>query len=399
MSRPHPTRSSPQSLLVLGSTGSIGTQTLDVVRASAGSLRVAGLAAGSSVEQLALQAQEFRPAWVALRDPQAAAELAPRLPVGTHLLSGPQALETIARDCEYDIAVHGVVGAAGLLPSVAVLERGKRLALANKESLVMAGALLMRLAAERGATIIPVDSEHSAIHQCLRGERLERVRRVILTASGGPFRQYSPAELEQVSPAQALKHPNWTMGPRITIGSATLMNKALEVIELYHLFGLEAEQIEVVIHPQSVVHSMVEFVDGSVIAQLGPPDMRVPIHYALHWPDRAPSQLCGFDLARCSQLQFEAPDRQRFPALDLGYQALRMGASAGAVLNAADEIAVEAFLQGELRFVEMARVQAASLQALAAPCDSIHGFLAADHAARAHARASIAQLRTTQHRT
>ncbi len=381
-----------QSLLVLGSTGSIGTQTLDVVRASAGALAVSGLAAGRAHTRLAEQVREFRPRWVALRDPASARELAGELPPGTTLFSGEQALAQIAAQCEYDTAVHGIVGAAGLAPSVEVIRRGKKLALANKESLVMAGALLMPLAQRHGASIVPVDSEHSAIHQCLRGERIESVRRVILTASGGPFRQHTQAELERATPAAALQHPNWTMGPRITVGSATLMNKALEVIELAHLFGLDAARIEVAIHPQSIVHSLVEFIDGSVVAQLGLPDMRVPIHYAIHHPERAPSQLPGFDWQRFAKLEFSSPDSARFPALRMGYEALERGGSAGAVLNAADEVAVEAFLAGRIGFLQMAQVQQAALSALELPAETIEDILRADQCAREFAAELIRRL-------
>jgi len=381
-----------QSLLVLGSTGSIGTQTLELVEESAGGLTVSGLAAGNSWEKLAEQCARYRPRWVAVGDESAAERLAARLPAGTRLLRGPGALEEIARECDYDVAVHGVVGAAGLPASVRVLERGKTLALANKESLVLAGALLMPLAEAHGARIVPVDSEHSAIFQCLRGERLDRVRRVILTASGGPFLRATPAELERATPEAALKHPNWSMGPRITIGSATLMNKALELIELQHLFGLGRERIEVVIHPQSLVHSLVEFVDGSVIAQMGPPDMRLPIHYALHHPDRAPGPRTGFDLALFKRLDFEAPDHERFPALELGYRCIELGADSGAALNAADEVAVQAFLKREIAFPDIARVNAAVLARRSGRAGSVAELLAADAAARRAAQLEIAAL-------
>ncbi|MCB9916540.1 MAG: 1-deoxy-D-xylulose-5-phosphate reductoisomerase [Planctomycetes bacterium] len=376
-------------LLLLGSTGSIGTQTLDLVRSSGGALTVAGLAAGRSWEALRDQAREFRPRFVALADEAAAVRLAPELPRGTELLAGPDAAARLAREASYDTCVHGMVGAAGLLPSVAVLERGKTLALANKESLVAAGELLMRLAAEHGATLVPVDSEHSAVFQCLRGEDLGRVRKVWLTASGGPFRTLPAAALEAVTPAMALAHPNWEMGPRITVGSATLMNKALEVIEVHHIFGLERERIDVVIHPQSIVHSMVEFVDGSVIAQLGPPDMRGPIWYALNHPDRAPANLVGFDLARFSTLTFEAPDLERFPALALGFRCVEEGADAGCVLNAADEVAVAAFLAGELDFRDIQRVNARVLDQRPGRAGSLAELLAADARARELARAEV----------
>ncbi|MDZ4774264.1 MAG: 1-deoxy-D-xylulose-5-phosphate reductoisomerase [Planctomycetota bacterium] len=379
------------SLLLLGATGSIGTQTLDLLRELGGAHTVAGLAAQRSWELLLEQALEFEVPFVALTDPEAAAAIREHLPPGVHVFGGADALVEIARETEYDIALHGVVGAAGLRPSVAVLERGKKLALANKESLVLAGAHLMRIARENGAEIVPVDSEHSAVFQCLRGEDIGRVRRILLTASGGPFRAATRSEMDDATPASALKHPNWNMGPRITIGSATLMNKALEVIELHHLFGLGVDQIEVVIHPQSVVHSMVEFVDGSVIAQMGPPDMKGPIHYALHHPTRAPSALRGFDFETFRSLTFEAPDQARFPALALGFRCIEEGGDAGCVLNAADEIAVEAFLAGEIRFMDMARIHRSVLDRRSGRADSIDELLRSDETARAMARAEILQ--------
>ena len=377
-----------QTILLLGSTGSIGRQTLDVVRADRSAWSVAGLAARRDDERLLEQVREFAPRFVALCDEEAAARLRPRLPRETALFAGKDALEEIARACDYDLAVHGVVGAAGVRPSETVLRRGKRLALANKESLVVAGAHLVQLAREHGAEIVPVDSEHSAVFQCLRGESLGRVRKVILTASGGPLRTLTAEEMARVTVEQALAHPNWRMGPRITIGSATLMNKALEIIELHHLFGLGPDRIEVVVHPQSVVHSMVEFVDGSVVAQLGPPDMRVPIHYALHHPDRAPGPYKGFDVRTMSSLTFEAPDLGRFPALGLGWRVVEAGGDAGAVLNAADETAVEAFLAGRIGFLDIADIVERALDARPGLDHDISALLAAD----AHARAVAAGL-------
>jgi len=382
-----------RSLLLLGSTGSIGKQTLDLLRGEPGTHRIVGLAARKSVELLCEQVHEFRPPLVAVVDEEAAESVRARLPAGTKLFAGPAALEQIALEAEYDVALHGVVGAAGLLPSIRILERGKTLALANKESLVMAGELLVALAQEHGGEIVPVDSEHSAILQCLRGERIDRVRRVVLTASGGPFRSSTREELERATPALALRHPNWNMGPRITIGSATLMNKALEVIELHHLFGLEHDRIEVVIHPQSIVHSLVEFVDGSVIAQMGPPDMRGPIHYALHHPDRAPSDLQGFDLARFRSLTFEAPDPVRFPALELGFRCVDEGADAGSVLNAADEVAVEAFLKGEIAFPDIARINRLVLDRRPGLHGSVGNLLRSDGLARVFAHEEVQGLR------
>ena len=384
------------SLLLLGSTGSIGTQTLELLRQEPGRHRLDGIAACSSWELAVAQALEFGVRFVALTDEFAAAAAREQLPRSVHVFAGAEALERIARESDYDIAVHGVVGAAGLMPSVRVLERGKTLALANKESLVMAGSELMRLASEHGATIVPVDSEHSAVFQCLRGERVSRVRRILLTASGGPFRCSTPDELAHATPASALKHPNWSMGRRITIGSATLMNKALEVIELHHLFGLERERIHVVIHPQSIVHSMVEFVDGSVIAQMGPPDMKGPIHYALHHPDRAPANLKGFDVSIFKTLTFEEPDLERFPALELGYRCVEEGSDSGAVLNAADEVAVDAFLGEEITFQDIARINRAVLAKRPGFDRGVSELLRADKAARAFARDEIGALNASR---
>lgn len=381
-----------KSLLILGSTGSIGTQALDVAREGRQCFRVVGLAAGSRWEQLLVQAREFRPRAVAIADPAAAQRLAGELPDGIALFSGPAALEELCRELDYDTAVHGVVGARGLAASVAVLERGRELALANKESLVIAGEHLIELARSNGGRILPVDSELCALEQCLRGEDLGRVRRVIVTASGGPFRDAPLAELPGVTPEQALRHPTWDMGPRITVGSATLMNKALEVIEVHHLFGLERERIHVVIHHQSLVHSLVEFVDGSVIAQLGPPDMRGPLHYCLHHPERAPSRLKGFDTGLFSCLTFADPDPERFPALALGYRCVEEGSDSGSVLNAADEIAVDAFLARRLPLTDIARVNGAVLDRRPDLADSVAELLRADGIARDLARAEIAAL-------
>ncbi len=377
------------SILVLGSTGSIGTQTLDCVRTSVRPARVVGLAAQSSWKPLLEQCKEFNPAFVALSDPAAAEELRPHLPATTHLFAGAEAVCELIRATEFDVCVHGIVGAAGLQPSVEVLEKGKTLALANKESLVVAGELLMNLAKEHGAAIVPVDSEHCAIFQCLQGEKLDSVRRIILTASGGPFRTTPAEELAGVTPEQALRHPNWTMGPRITIGSATLMNKALEILEVHHLYGMERARIDVVVHPQSIVHSMVEFVDGSVLAQMSPPDMRGPIHYCLNYPDRVEAPLVGFDLDLFKRLDFEAPDATRFPALDLGFRCVEEGSDSGCFLNAADEVAVEGFLNGRIGFGEIARVNEAVLGQRPGKAESIEQLLRADEIARELAQHEI----------
>jgi len=379
-------------LLVLGSTGSIGRQTLDLVRSDeTGGLSVAGLAARGSWEQVLRQVAEFRPRFVSLADPDAAAALREQVGSDVTVFDGKEGVLELVGAADFDIAIHGIVGAAGLEPSVAVLRKGKTLGLANKESLVIAGELLVSLARDHGTEIIPVDSEHSAVFQCLRGERLDRVRRVHLTASGGPFRTKSTEEIGAATPAEALAHPNWDMGPRVTIGSATLMNKALEVIELHHLFGLDADRIHVVVHPQSVVHSMVEFIDGSVIAQLGPPDMRGPIQYAIHHPDRAAAALAGFSFDTFRTLTFEEPDRERFPALDLGYRCVAEGGNAGAVFNAADEVAVEAFLAGEIDLPGVVATSAAALDARPHTMPSLEGFLEADRWARAFATSLISE--------
>jgi len=387
-----------KSIALLGSTGSIGTQTLDLVREgrdSSPGLRVEALCARNSWEALLEQALEFRPRVVGLADPEGAERLRAKLPAEIALVSGPEAAMEIAATAEYEVCVHGIVGAAGVLPSQAILERGRTLALANKESLVVAGEALMELARSKGARLLPVDSEHCALFQCLGDEDISRVRRVILTASGGAFRDLPLEELPRATPDMALRHPNWDMGPRITVGSATLMNKAFEVIETHHLFGLEPERIQVVLHRQSICHSMVEFCDGSVISQLGPPDMRGPIHFALHWPERVPAPLRGFDFETFRRLSFEEIDRERFPSLELGYRAAARGGSAGAVLNAADEIAVEAFLEGRIGFQEMYALNRTVLEESSPPSSStdVGAMLEADAAARRAARAGLSHIR------
>ena len=381
-----------KSLLLLGSTGSIGTQTLDIVRHGEGAFRVAALVASQSWEQVLEQVREFKPAVVGMVDPEAGEQLREHLPRGTALVVGPEASLELASGVDYDLAVHGIVGAAGVRPSEAVLTRGLPLALANKESLVVAGEPLMELSRIHKAPIIPVDSEHCAIFQCLQGAERKSVRRIYLTASGGPFRELPLEEFANITPQQALKHPNWDMGPRISVGSATMVNKALEVIEAHHLYDLAADQIEVLVHPQSIVHSMVEFVDGSLIAQLGPPDMRLPIHYALHWPLRAPSRFNGFDPVLFRELNFTEIDRQRFPAIELGFRCVREGGDAGAVLNAADEIAAQAFLDGQIAFLDIAKVNRSQLDQRLGRAKSIQELLAVDLATRASTTEELAQL-------
>jgi 1-deoxy-D-xylulose-5-phosphate reductoisomerase len=345
---------STKNVAVLGSTGSIGTSALEVIAASEGRLRAVALSANTKFGRLVEQAHGCHPRWVVAADKAAARKFNwSELPEGTELIVGPDGLVSVAKSDEVDIVLAGIVGSAGLESSWAALEAKKTVALANKETLVMAGPLVMRLAAERGATILPIDSEQSAIFQAMQTGRPEEVRRVILTASGGPFRNLSPDQLRQVTVDDALVHPTWQMGNKITIDSATLMNKALEIIESHWLFGLAAEQIDVVLHAQSIVHSLVEFVDGSVIAQLGSPDMKLPIQYALEYPDRRPAIAARLDWSDGLRLDFEPPDPERFPALELGYQCARAGGTSGAVLNGANESAVQAFLDGELHFTEI----------------------------------------------
>ena len=342
-------------LAVLGSTGSIGVSTLEIVADNPDRFQIVALTAGRNLELLTEQVKVFRPAVVAVRTEADALELrrilGAKIPEVLHGTAGLIACATVA---EADMVVSAIVGAAGLEPTLAAIHAGKDVALANKETLVAAGPVVMAAVQEKGCALFPVDSEHSAIFQSLEGHRMHDVKRLILTASGGPFRLSTLAELAQVVPADALVHPNWSMGRKITIDSATMMNKGLEVIEARWLFDLPAEQIDVHIHPESIVHSMVEYVDGAVIAQLGLPDMKTPIAYALSYPERLPLDLPPLDLCRLGQLNFHEPDLERFRCLELAYQALRAGGTAPAVLNAANEIAVEAFLEGRLGFLAIA---------------------------------------------
>jgi 1-deoxy-D-xylulose-5-phosphate reductoisomerase len=339
------------NIAVLGSTGSIGRNTLEVIASSGGRQRAVGLSTHRNTPLLLRQAQAFQPRVVVVTDPVAAAgQDWSALPKGTELLVGPEGVAQLAADAEVGIVVSAIVGSAGLRGTWAALEAGKTVALANKESLVVGGPLVTELARRKHATILPVDSEHSALFQALQAGRREEVRRVILTASGGPFRNFSLDELSQVTPALALNHPTWDMGLKVTVDSATLMNKALEIIEARWLFDLSADQITVVIHPQSIVHSMVEYKDGSVIAQLSPPDMKLPIQYALTWPERREGVAEKVDWSRVMSLDFEPPCFERFGALKLGLAVAAAGGTAGAVLNGANEAAVAAFLEGRLSF-------------------------------------------------
>ena len=372
----------------MGSTGSIGTQAVDVVRAHPGRYEVVAIGARSSVHALADQAALLRPAVVAVADADAATALAGRLPAGTELWAGEEALAAIAGLA--DVVLNSVVGFAGLPVTLAALEAGRRLALANKESLIAAGPVVRVARATPGAEILPVDSEHSALHQCLRSGRREEVRRLLLTASGGPFLGRSAEELAGVTVDDALAHPTWDMGPKVTIDSSTLMNKGLEVIEAHELFGTAYDAIEVLVQPQSVVHSMVEFTDGSTIAQLSRPDMRLPIAYALGHPDRAPVAFGAIDWARVGRLDFAAPDTATFRCLALAYQAGRRGGTAPAVLNAANEVAVAAFLDGRLRWGDIASVIEDCLDAVpGTKADDLGVVLEADRSARDWAGAAV----------
>jgi 1-deoxy-D-xylulose-5-phosphate reductoisomerase len=356
-------RDSLTRVVVLGSTGSIGRSALKVIEHDAGArLKTWGLSARCRWKELAEQAKAHRPRFIAVADTDLVPELEHELRgTGVEVLGGDAGIIRMVQDPETDRVLSAIVGAAGLDGTWAALEAGKIVALANKETLVVAGPLVMELARARGTQILPVDSEHSAIFQALKSGKPREVRRVILTSSGGPFRGRSRKDLIDVTPELALKHPTWQMGPKITIDSATLMNKALEVIEARWLFQLEPDQVEVVIHPESVVHSMVEFVDGSVIAQISPPDMRLPIQFALTYPDRAPGAGERLDLGRSFSLHFEPPDRETFPSLDIGFEVMRRGGTTGAVLNAANEAAVERFLNGEIGFLDISRVCRAML--------------------------------------
>jgi 1-deoxy-D-xylulose-5-phosphate reductoisomerase len=352
-------------LAILGSTGSIGTSTLAVVAEHPGEFVVAGLAAGGNVELLAQQIKEFQPLRVSVRDEESAARLKPLLPANCHpaIFWGAEGASKIATTEGVDMVVSAMVGAVGLTPTMAAIEAGIPVALANKETLVAAGSLVMAAARRRGVDLIPVDSEHSAIFQALHGQRREDVRRLWLTASGGPFRSWDLARLHTATAAQALKHPNWSMGPKITVDSATMINKALEIIEASVLFSLPVEDVGVLIHPQSIIHSLVEFVDGSMLAQMGLPDMRLPIAYALTYPRRLPLSSPPLDLGQIGRLTFETPDTVRFPGLALGYAAARAGGTMPAVLNAANEMAVAAFLEGRLNFMDIPRLVEAAMTA------------------------------------
>ena len=350
-----------QQVTILGATGTIGVNTLDVISQHPNRFAVFALTANKNVEALFNQCQQFKPQYAVMLDDRAAERLSIQLKQAgspTEVLSGMDSLEFVSAHEQVDAVMAAIVGAAGLKPAISAAKAGKRILLANKETLVMAGSIFMQAVDEGGATLLPIDSEHNAIFQVMPNNKRTSlidggVKKILLTASGGPFRKASYEELKQVTVKQALNHPNWVMGPKITIDSATLMNKGLEVIEAHWLFNASPEQIEVVVHPQSVIHSMVEYMDGSVLAQLGNPDMRTPIAYALSYPERMSSGVGSLDLFKIARLDFEAPDFQKFPCLRLAFDALRIGGNAAAILNAANEVAVEAFITEKIAFTDI----------------------------------------------
>jgi 1-deoxy-D-xylulose-5-phosphate reductoisomerase len=380
-----------KGLSILGSTGSVGTNVLRVVDAFPERLAVVGLAAGANVERLAEQIARYRPKAASVATPQAREALGRLVSLdGVAVGVGADGMVDVAVHPDADLVVASAVGAVGLVPTYRALEAGKDVALANKETLVMAGELMVAQSRTRGGRLLPIDSEHCALHQCLDGRRPEEVRRLVLTASGGPFRSRSGETFGNITPAEALNHPTWSMGRKITIDSATLMNKGLEVIEARWLFGIAASRIEILVHPQSVVHSMVEFVDGTVLAQLGVTDMRLPIQYALAYPERWEAAIPGMDFGRPMSLDFDSPDRERFPCLDLAYRALEAGGSMPAVLNAANEEAVAAFLEERIPFTaipdSISEVMAAHERKDVASLDDV---LEADAWARERSRTAL----------
>jgi 1-deoxy-D-xylulose-5-phosphate reductoisomerase len=389
-----------RTVSLVGSTGSIGTQSIDVIEAEPDRYRVVAVGAFRSVEALVAQAHRLHPEYVAVGDPAAAGDLRDRVPVGTKVLVGPEALVEIATVAE--VVVNGVVGFAGLPVTLAALRAGRRLALANKESLIAAGPVVAKARATPGAEIVPVDSEHCAVHQCLRAilsaEAMaalpeppgDPLRRIVLTASGGPFRGRHPRDLAEVTVADALAHPTWKMGPKITIDSSTLMNKGLEVIEAHELFGVGYDAIDVVVHPQSVIHSMIETTDGATLAQLSLPDMRLPIGYALAYPERGSTPWGAIDWSALGSLTFEAPDRAGFPCLDLAYRAGREGGTAPACLNGANEVAVEAFLAERIRWIDIPAVLSDALDEYSSHLpDTVEDVLEADDIGRDLARRAV----------
>lgn len=374
-------------ITLLGSTGSIGTQTLDIVALHPERFKIEALTAGSNWKLLAEQARRFSPRFVAIADEKSLGDLRRALAdLPIKVEAGAEAIAEAASLPESDTVLTALVGYSGLVPTLAAIDARKRIALANKETLVAGGELVARRLGGSASSILPVDSEHSAIFQCLQGEERSKVRKLILTASGGPFRTFTASQLEKVTPADALKHPNWNMGAKVTIDSASMMNKGFEMIEARWLFDCKPEEIEIAVHPQSIVHSMVEFEDGAVKAQLGVPDMHLPIAYALAYPDRLDCHRPALTLAQYANLTFEAPDMERFPMLRLAYEAVGEGGTLPCIMNAANEIAVASFLKGGLRFVDMPRLVEETMHGVAVEREvEVETLAAADAAARAFA--------------
>ncbi len=377
---------SKELITVLGSTGSIGQSTLDVIRQHRDKYSVYALVAGSNVEQMKSDIVEFAPRYVVMANREAAAELMSSTGSSISISSGVEAMEKVASATEVSMVMAAIVGAAGLLPSLAAARAGKKVLLANKESLVIAGALFMNAVKENGATVLPIDSEHNAIYQCLpkgQYDRAKGVKKILLTGSGGPFRSLPLDELEKVTPEQAIKHPNWSMGPKISVDSATMMNKGLELIEACWLFDVSPSDVQIILHPQSIIHSMVQYIDGSVIAQMGNPDMRTPIAYGMSWPERIDSGVEDLDFFAVNQLNFLKPDIRRYPALRLAAEAFSRGGIMPAVLNAANEVAVAAFLAGEIQFTDIAELVELTMKSVDfAAVESIDQLLDVDARAR-----------------
>lgn len=384
---------SPRKLVILGATGSVGCSTLDLVRHAPDRFHIVGLSGHRNIDLLFDLASEFRPDFVAITD-ISGADRATRdkfANIGVTLLSGPDAAQDLVA-LPHDMTIAAIVGAAGLKATWHAASLGRMIAVANKECIVCGGSLFMVVARANGASLLPIDSEHNAIFQAMRHDPADHIRRLVLTASGGPFRDWDLADMQSITVAQALAHPTWQMGQKISIDSATMMNKGLEVIEAHHLFSMPADKIDVVVHPQSVIHSLVEYCDGSMLAQMGTPDMRIPIAHALAWPQRMPTPARRLDLLALSGLSFEAPDDQRFPCLNLARQALLAGDAACIILNAANEMAVAAFLQGRLRFIDISVVIAAVLDHISSePVSSLDDVLALDEQARSCARDVISR--------
>lgn len=374
-----------KKIAILGSTGSIGTSALQVIDHLGEEYQVGALVAHSNIDLLEAQIKKYKPAYVAVYDEKAAKKLKERLPA-QKILQGPEGIIEAAAASDADIVISAIAGTLGLAPTIAAIEAGKTIALANKEALVSGGSYVVELAKSKGVSLIPVDSEHSALFQCLQGNRHQDIRRLILTASGGPFRTHSLAELQAITPEQALKHPNWSMGPKVTIDSSTLMNKGLELIEAYWLFGVPLERIEVVIHPQSVIHSMVEYCDGSMLAQMSEPSMLVPIQYALTYPARKEGILKPFDFIRYQKLEFSYPDFSKFRALALAIEAIKKGQSYSCFMNAANEVLVGRFLNGEFGWLQIAeKLETLMDRHAPQPLHSLEEILTVDNMARAQA--------------